>query len=166
MKIIFLDKDGVVNSDPYFDSIRGKEVSDLEYDVDPKTIDLLEYACKETGAKIVVTASARYTRGAIPFLEELKRRKLYLDRTLLIHNHRGIEIRQWLIDNPGVEDYVIFDDEIYESYDKKQLEKLIKISDCNGRNFGEGLQMKDIEKLIGMIGKVKQIDKGEVNDNR
>ena len=47
MKIIFLDKDGVVNSDRYFDEIKGKEVNDLEYDVDLKTIDLLEYAVKE-----------------------------------------------------------------------------------------------------------------------
>ena len=58
MKIIFLDKDGVVNSDKYFDSIKGKEVSDLEYDVDLKTIDMLEKIVSETGSKIVVTGDA------------------------------------------------------------------------------------------------------------
>lgn len=160
MKIIFLDKDGVVNSDKYFDSIKGKEVSDLEFDVDLKTIDLLEKIVIETGAKIVVTASARYTRGSIPFLDELKRRNMYLDRTPLIHNERGIEIRQWLIDNPGVEDYVILDDEIYKSLDTKQKEKLVK-TNGDGISFGEGLTSKEADEIISRFGKIKSKEQVE-----
>lgn len=155
MKIIFLDKDGVVNSDKYFDSIKGKEVSDLEYDVDLKTLDLLEKVASETGAKIVVSASARYSKGAIPFLDELKRRKLYLDRTPLIHNERGIEIRQWLIDNPGVEDYIILDDEIYRSFDDKQKEKLVK-TNGDGISFGEGFTQKEAVEIINRFGRMKE----------
>lgn len=154
MKIIFLDKDGVVNSDRYFDEIKGKEVNDLEYDVDLKTIDLLEYAVKETGAKIVVTASARYARGAIPFLDELKRRHMYLDRTPFLHNERGLEIKQWLIDNPGVEDYVILDDEIYKSYDEKQIQKLVK-TNGDGICFGEGLTEKEIAEIVSRFGRIR-----------
>ena len=160
MKIIFLDKDGVVNSARYFDSIKGKKVSDLEYDVDLETIDLLEEVINVTEAKIVVTASARYSRGALPFLDELKRRNMYLDRTPLIHNERGIEIRQWLIDNPGIEDYIILDDEIFRSYDEKQLEKLVK-TNGNGINFGEGFTKKEADDIINRFGKVKSKDREE-----
>ena len=157
MKIIFLDKDGVVNSDQYFDSISGKNVSELEYDVDPKTIDLLEEIVKETGAKIVVTASARYTKGAKPFIDELIKRNMYLDKTPLMHNIRGLEIKKWLVDHPGVEDFVILDDEIFESYDDKLLKKLVK-TDGNGISFGKGLTSKEKDEVISRLGKTKEKD--------
>lgn len=160
MKIIFLDKDGVVNSDGYFDSIKDKQVSELEEDVDLKTLDLLEEIARETGAKIVVTASARYTKGAIPFLDELKRRKIYLDRTPLISNIRGLEIKKWLIEHSGVEDFVILDDEIFDSYDDKLLKKLVK-TNGNGITFGEGLTRKETEEVIKRLGRIKKIEDKE-----
>lgn len=160
MKIIFLDKDGVVNSDGYFDSIKDKQVSELEEDVDLKTLDLLEEIARETGAKIVVTASARYTKGAIPFLDELKRRKIYLDRTPLISNIRGLEIKKWLIEHPGVEDFAILDDEIFDSYDDKLLKKLVK-TNGNGITFGEGLTRKETEEVIKRLGRIKKIEDKE-----
>ena len=160
MKIIFLDKDGVVNSDRYFDSIKGKQVSELEDDVDPETLDLLEEMTRETGAKIVITASARYTKGAIPFLDELKRRKIYLDRTPLISNIRGLEIKKWLIEHSGVEDFVILDDEIFDSYDDKLLKKLVK-TNGNGITFGEGLTRKETEEVIKRLGRIKKIEDKE-----
>lgn len=160
MKIIFLDKDGVVNSDGYFDSIKDKQVSELEEDVDLKTLDLLEEIARETGAKIVVTASARYTKGAIPFLDELKRRKIYLDRTPLISNIRGLEIKKWLIEHSGVEDFAILDDEIFDSYDDKLLKKLVK-TNGNGITFGEGLTRKETEEVIKRLGRIKKIEDKE-----
>ena len=160
MKIIFLDKDGVVNSDRYFDSIKDKQVSELEDDVDPETLDLLEEMTRETGAKIVITASARYTKGAIPFLDELKRRKIYLDRTPLISNIRGLEIKKWLIEHSGVEDFVILDDEIFDSYDDKLLKKLVK-TNGNGITFGEGLTRKETEEVIKRLGRIKKIEDKE-----
>lgn len=160
MKIIFLDKDGVVNSDGYFDSIKGKQVSELEDDVDPETLDLLEEIARETGAKIVITASARYTKGAIPFLDELKRRNIYLDRTPLISNIRGLEIKQWLVEHPGVEDFAILDDEIFDSYDDKLLKKLVK-TNGNGITFGEGLTRKETEEVIKRLGRIKKFEDSE-----
>lgn len=160
MKIIFLDKDGVVNSDRYFDSIKGKKVDELEDDVDLKTIDLLEEISRETGAKIVVTASARYTKGAIPFLEELKRRNIYLDRTPLINNIRGLEIKKWLVDHPGVEDFAILDDEVFDSYDDKLLKKLVK-TNGDGITFGEGLTRKETDEVIRRLGRIKKLEDDE-----
>lgn len=56
-----------------------------------------------------------------------------------------------------VQDFVILDDEIFDSYDEKLMEKLIKISDTNGINYGEGLQPKHIQKIIQKLGKKEKI---------
>ena len=57
MKVIFLDMDGVLNSDAYFDSIKGKNIEGIEDDVDVKTVKMLKKCVDEIGAKVVVTAS-------------------------------------------------------------------------------------------------------------
>ena len=41
------------------------------------------------------------------------------------------------------------------------MKKLIKISDCNGRGFGEGLQPKDIEEIIKRLGRRKEREEDE-----
>ena len=79
---------------------------------------------------------------------------MYLDRTPFLHNERGLEIKQWLIDNPGVEDYVILDDEIYKSYDEKQLQKLVK-TNGDGISFGEGLTEKEIVEIVSRFGRTR-----------
>ena len=79
---------------------------------------------------------------------------MYLDRTPFLHNERGLEIKQWLIDNPGVEDYVILDDEIYKSYDEKQLQKLVK-TNGDGISFGEGLTEKEIAEIVSRFGRIR-----------
>lgn len=80
----------------------------------------------------------------------------------LINNKRGIEIKKWLSEHPETEDFVILDDEIFESYDEELMKKLIKISNGNGINFGEGLQRKDIQQIIQRLGKKRQIDEDEL----
>ena len=61
MKVIFLDKDGVLNSDEYFDKIEGLDIKGRECDIDIEKVKLLKESVDATGAKVVVTASARYT---------------------------------------------------------------------------------------------------------
>ena len=110
----------------------------------------------ETGAKVVLSSSWRYTRKAQNLKELLANFEIYTESTPYIHGKRGLEIKQWLLDNPEVEDFVILDDEIFESYDEELLKKLIKISNGNGYNFGEGLLPKDIDKIIEKLGKKKE----------
>lgn len=158
MKVIFLDMDGVLNSDEYFDKIKGLDIKGIENDVDMEKVKLLKDAVKATGAKIVLTASARYSKSVQPLIELLKKHKMLLDLTPYINNKRGVEIKQWLSEHPETEDFVILDDEIFASYDDELMKKLIKISNGNGMNFGEGLKPKDIEKIIEMLGKDKELE--------
>jgi len=166
MKVIFLDKDGVLNSDEYFDKIQGLDIYGVECDVDIEKINLLKEAVDITGAKVVLTASARYTANAQKLIQLLREYQILLGLTPFINNKRGLEIKQWLLEHPDTEDFVILDDEIFSSYDEELMKKLIKISNGNGINFGEGLQRKDIEQIIQRLGKKKEIDQQEYDDER
>ena len=162
MKVIFLDKDGVLNSDEYFDKIEGLDIKGVESDVDVEKVKLLKDAVDATGAKVVVTASARYTTNGKLLMQLLREYLILVDLTPFIKNKRGIEIKQWLSEHPETEDFVILDDEIFDSYDEELMKKLIKISNGNGISFGEGLQRKDIDQIIQRLGKKRQKDEEEL----
>ena len=162
MKVIFLDKDGVLNSDEYFDKIEGLDIKGIENDVDIEKVKLLKEAVDATGAKVVVTASARYTTNGQLLIQLLREYQISVDLTPLINKRRGIEIKQWLSEHPETEDFVILDDEIFDSFDEELMKKLIKISNGNGINYGEGLQRKDVEQIIQRLGKKRQRDEEEL----
>ena len=158
MKVIFLDIDGVLNSDEYFEKINSLNVNGIEKEVDVKKIELLKQAIDETGAKVVLSSSWRYTKNAEDLKELLLKYNIYVDSTpLLGSNKRGLEIMQWVQMHQDVENYVILDDEIFDTYDEELKNNLIKISDGNGINFGAGLLQKDVEKIIEKLGKRKLI---------
>ncbi len=158
MKVIFLDKDGVLNSDEYFDNMKWLYTDGVESDVDIGKVKLLKKAVDETGAKVVITASARYTRSGRLLTQLLRDLQIPVDLTPFINNIRGKEIKQWLADNPGTEDFVILDDEIFQSYDEALMKKLIKISTGNGKGFGDGLQRSDVDQIVQRLGRIKQKD--------
>ena len=87
---------------------------------------------------------------------------IYVDSTPFINNKRGLEIKKWLSDNTNVEDYVIIDDEKFDSYDEELLSKLIKISNGNGYTFGEGLLSKDVDEIIKRLGRKLEFEKEEI----
>ena len=151
MKVIFLDIDGVLNSDDYIDI--AKNVQGIERHIDIDKVKLLKKAIDETGAKTVLTSSWRNSKD-IGTLRELL--AIYFDVTPFINWERGLEIKQWLSTHKGVEDYIILDDEIYDSFDKEMLRHLVKVSDANGRGLGEGLTQKDIDTIIKRFGRVKE----------
>ena len=164
MKVIFLDKDGVLNSDEYFDKIKGLDIVGVESDVDIEKINLLKEAIDITGAKVVLTASARYTTKGQQLIQLLREYKILLGVTPFINNKRGVEIKQWLFEHPETEDFVILDDEIFESYDEEMMKKLIKISNGNGVNFGEGLQQRDVEQIVQRLGTQKEMQQQEYDE--
>jgi len=123
MKIIFLDIDGVLNSNAWFKSeeynIKAKNMSFPDTHLDKKCIFNLNYLCNLSGADIVISSTWRefdYCASALrrngvtgniigttPCLRKKLENGLYIGKT------RGEEIQAWL-DNNGYEFYVIIDD--------------------------------------------------------
>lgn len=155
MKVIFLDVDGVLNSDEYIKGTIKSNIQGIEKHVDVEKIKLLRQAIDQTNAKVVLTSSWRLTKMAQELIKLLITYGIYADSTPYIRNERGLEIKQWLADNQNVEDFVILDDEIFDSYDEGLMKKLVKISNGNGHNFGEGLLPKDIDEIIKRLGRNK-----------
>lgn len=153
MKVIFLDVDGVLNSNEYIEKIKNKNIQGIQSEIDVEKVKLLKKAIDETGAKVVLSSSWRYTRNAHDLKELLGSFGIYTDSTPFVRGERGLEIKQWLSDNQDVEDFVILDDEIFKSYDEELMNKLIKISNGKGYDFGEGLLPRDIDLIIRRLGK-------------
>lgn len=149
MKVIFVDVDGVLNSDDFIDSVKGSQ------DIDIKTIRLLKNAVNETGAKIVMDTSFRYTKSFLKVQEMLLQNGILFDKTPFIDNERGKEIKQYLAEHKYIEDYILLDDVIFPDFDDELLEHLIKMDDTNSRGIGKGLQEKDVEEIIRRFGRKK-----------
>ena len=155
MKAIFLDVDGVLNSDEYFDSVSDSDDDSIENEIDMDKIKLLKEAVDLTDAQVVLSSSWRYTRKAQSLRELLIENGIVTDVTPFLQNKRGLEIKSWLKNNPDVDDFVILDDEVFDSYDDFLLSKLIKTSDFNGKGFGRGLLPKDVDKIVKQLGNNK-----------
>ena len=149
MKVIFVDVDGLLNSDDFIDSVKGSQ------DIDIKTIRLLKNAVNETGAKIVMDTSFRYTKSFLKVQEMLLQNGILFDKTPFIDNERGKEIKQYLAEHKDIEDYILLDDVIFPDFDDELLEHLIKMDDTNSRGIGKGLQEKDVEEIIRRFGRKK-----------
>lgn len=156
MKVIFLDVDGVLNSDEYIDKIKKLNVNTIKSKVSVNKIGLLKQAVDATGARVVLTSSWRYRKDGTLLKGLLLKYGICADSTPFIDNKRGLEIKKYLLDNPDVEDFVILDDEVFDSFDEELIKHLIKISDKNGRGFGEGLLPKDVDRIIERLGRIKQ----------
>ena len=149
MKVIFVDVDGVLNSDGFIDSVKGSQ------DIDIKTIRLLKNAVNKTGAQIVMDTSFRYTKSFLKVQEMLLQNGILFDKTPFIDNERGKEIKQYLAEHKDIEDYILLDDVIFPDFDDELLEHLIKMDDTNSRGIGKGLQEKDVEEIIRRFGRKK-----------
>ena len=113
-RILFLDIDGVLNSEEYYKNCNNSNENYSRFD--PSSVSLIKSLIEEFSLKIVISSTWRY--GAVDrLMHELKRNKLlnYLYHdwfTTVIHPaHRGTEIKLWLDLHPEVSDYVIIDDD-------------------------------------------------------
>lgn len=158
--IIFLDIDGVLNSDKegeYIGRIRG---------VDNEHLEKLKTICSLLDADIVLSSTwkifwdtdltedgveswkgrskKRYGRYLNLRLEEFGLK--IADKTDEIGwSLRGMEIRKWLEDHPLTENFVILDDEDFHWRDHGLQKHWIDTSSEEFLLVGEGLQDKDIE---------------------
>ncbi len=165
MKILFLDIDGVLNSDEYFrenhddvkrlykDSLYNKD--DIDFllkrqmlDIDINKLLMLKNALNGTDVKVVIISSWKKLKIFPYVVRELIKRGLpIIDFTIDNGSDRGAGIKKYLIDYQ-VDDYVIIDDDIFDDYDQEILSKLIKTSFYNG-----GLKKEHVNELIKRLKK-------------
>ena len=149
MKVIFLDIDGVLNSEDYVYSCREYGIA-----IDPTRMVLLKQIIDETNAKIVLSTSWREHWEKAP--NECGKIGLQinnifsqynleiLDKTPNLRTRREQEIWYWLNKNPQVKNFVVLDDmflcaEFLNGH-------FIKTS-----NRFDGLDEADVEKAIEIL---------------
>ena len=166
MKVIFLDVDGVLNSNDYIEYTSKNNVKGILEEIDPKKIDMLKQVLNITGAKIVVSSSWRNIRKFEKLRELFFLYGIRLDeKTPLIGNNRGLEIKQYLKEHANIEQYIILDDEVFDSFDEELTNNLILTKeDQNDTSYGEGLQLKHINQIIERFGRVKTKNMDDDNE--
>lgn len=153
--IIFLDIDGVLNSDKYFDSIDNKEcmnlVDRLMLDIDVSKVKLLLEVINKTNAKIVITSSWRRMK-LYPYIKErlISMGLPVVGETLFIEGRRGEEIRSYLLEN-RVSNYCIIDDEVFKDY--KELEDYLVVTDF----YEDGLTIDHAKGVVKKLIKKEEM---------
>lgn len=126
MKIIFLDIDGVLNSDLWYQKQKGKENTDFTYHLDPHCVLQLNKVISKTHAKIVISSNWRKRYSKEEIFEALKKvgfkgEVISATPNLTSNNKdfiRGNEIMKWCRENESIigcryqdyKDYAIIDD--------------------------------------------------------
>lgn len=164
MKVIFLDIDGVLNSEEfaifninYFKRVGRKWTDDGgDQFVDPIAVKMIIEICETTGAKIVVSSSWRLfdlentikdfekyrdLKPLIPYIVGVTPRLYFKDREDP-WPLRGEEIQVWL-DNNTADNYVIIDD------DKDMLDS--QLSHFVQTNALKGITEKNKNKIIKIL---------------
>jgi hypothetical protein len=161
MKIIFLDIDGVLNSNEYYNSLSNEEKHGYEYDIDIEKVKLLKEIVDATGAEIVLSSTWRMLReidgepalAMFIHLENiLKEYGMEIkDYTPVISNNRPLEICTWILSNEKeVESYVSLDDDFTkEEYEDVGLVGCL-VQTHYWRSPG-GLQREHVEQAIKIL---------------
>ena len=149
MKVIFLDFDGVLNSERYFAQDRQSGIA-----IDPSRMALLRKIVFTTDARIVLSTSWRRHWSIIPWMcnetgQEINRvfenSNLYIyDKTPERNNNRYEEITQWLRGHSQVKNFVVLDDEPFE-------EGLLRDHFILTSRLRRGLDEDDVKKAIEML---------------
>lgn len=148
MKFLFVDFDGVLNSDYYL-----RTCNECGLIIDPSRMELLKQIIDKTGAKIVLSTSwrehwdkdtANCNQTGIEINEIFGEYGLEIfDKTSKLNLKREDEIKAWLNENK-VENFIVLDDAFLSS---NFLDgHFIKTS-----NYFNGLDETDVEKAIEIL---------------
>ena len=177
MKVIFLDVDGVLNTEECQDvPEQGQEGSeDFLYDKSTiipllkRCLDNLESILRETGAKVVVTSTWRLFPDMLAFLTSTLSPlgpEVIVGVTRDRGAHpigpgRGEEVRQWLQENKACTKFVVLDDEHKESFESSLFrerkpphgsEGLLVITRMRGGDFSEqGLTQQHVKEIVHFL---------------
>ncbi len=161
-KVIFLDIDGVLNSN-FWNEDHQKEISDGKY-IDPEKVQLLAKLVKKSGASIILHSGWRFWFGSN--LKPLRSEAEYLvslfsnegisvsgmtpdlttdeiRKTKKFSKVKADEILMWLKNRPDVYSWVVLDD--LELHNDK-IEKHQVRTDAE-----HGLMETDVEKALGIL---------------
>lgn len=169
MKVIFLDVDGVLNSEHWYkkNHKRHPERCRVETAIDPRFVRNLAKIVKRTGAKIVLSATCRGTvrEKRNHYLHQILAKyglEIY-DYTIRLGRERGHEIQDWLDKHRDVTNIVILDDDSDMIHLTKYLVKTlhgpyIKMEDGSFKRdespfawMREGLNRKAMRRAIKML---------------
>lgn len=143
MKILFLDIDGVLNSQQFL-----QEGGYCGLILDPSRMILLKEILDATNAKIVLTSSWR-EHWEDPIGTYLRKEfgkydmEIY-DRTPILRLSREVEIRTWLASQEDIETFVVLDDRmLYAGFLKGHMIKT--------RGYRRGLDEYDVSGAIAIL---------------
>lgn len=158
MKVIFLDVDGVLNSEQFVQtSSTGLPFGDNQ--IDPEAVERLNQIIERTGAKVVISSSWRHVWSRGEIVRMLGKRGFrhpdaVVSITPSLLSQRGDEVADWLgnqgergrIDPEfgGVESYVILDDS--SDFNPDQREHFVQT------DADIGLTDEDARRAIFILG--------------
>lgn len=164
-KIIFLDIDGVLNSDEYIEDL--PPVSTELDDIDESKVQLLKEIVDRTGAQIVLSSSWRkmtHDKDNLQFgnliykylIETLNKYSLSIvSETPILNDSRPKEIITWI--NQNTETEMVFvsldDDYTLEQYKEYGIEECLIKTSYYGKNGG--LQREHVEQAVNILNGCK-----------
>lgn len=157
VKLIFLDIDGVLNSETYYVKRQENKTDNRPYplsEFDSETVKQYLRIVKETGAKTVISSSWRHTDGLRSILKNVGFRGSPLDFevTPYLGTIRGLEIKKYMENyldehpNDEIGSYCIIDDDIDMLYEQK--DNFVKTDAYYG-----GLTEEKANEVINILNK-------------
>lgn len=164
MNIIFLDFDGVINSEGFFvmrnRNMQGLRMINIDinneedkivqwymWQINPYNLDILKEIINETSSKVIVISSWKTLKYFNRISEELIKLGIpIIGRTYDNGYNRGYGIKEYLRNNKTI-NYVLLDDDIFKDYDEELLSHLVKTT------FTNGLTLKEKEKALKILKK-------------
>lgn len=145
MRVIFLDCDGVINSETWYNTHKLNSLEGQDNDIDPKCIERLNRVCSETGAYLVMSSDWRYdfncsckrlyNAGLTGIIIGRTEMSIFSPKEL----SRGREIQNWVDANLTKDDqWCIIDDRT----------DMIPGQPFFGIDYETGLTDEDAEKII------------------
>lgn len=144
MKVIFLDFDGVLNSEKYV-----RNCGEYGVVIDPARMLLLKQIVDATKAEIVLSTSWRehWSREGSWLNDIFERYGLKIrDKTPKLHSKREQEIEAWLMEHEDVETFVVLDDAFLSA-------AFLEGHFVKTANFRDGLDEDDVERAIEILNK-------------
>ncbi len=149
MKVLFLDFDGVLNSERYVRSCNHYGVI-----IDPSRMALLKRIIDETDAKIVLSTSWREhwnKNGALCDECGKQINEIFcsfgleiFDKTPALNTEREEEIEAWLCENPQIDRFAVLDDAFL-------CADFLNDNFVRTSNYKNGLDEESVKKVIGIL---------------